>query len=84
MWYDAENCSAANTSATAGICGFGLATSNDGVHWTDLGLGKGMLPFDTQSVGSGSVFKAPTHCTDESGDDVYVINYSEQGVAQGK
>ena len=51
---------AAQTGAHAGgICGYGLATSRDGVHWVDHGLGAGMLPFDTTAVGSGSVYLAP-------------------------
>ena len=54
MWWDARN----ETPGGRGeLCGFGLATSMDGVLWTDHGIT--MRPFDQPTLGSGAVWRSP-------------------------
>ena len=69
MWYDAR-CPGRD------LCGFGLATSADGVHWRDAGMN--MRPFDEASLGSGAVWRSP------SDPDEWVINYSDGGPSGGQ
>ena len=68
MWYDAQG-PACNLSSGSAACGFGLATSRDGVQWRDEGMS--MRPFDGPSLGSGAVWRSP------SDPDEWVINYSD-------
>ena len=63
VWYDAAQ------NSSAGLIGFGLATSDDGVHWRDEGLT--MRPFDQPRVGSGAVWQSL------SDPEEWVINYSD-------
>jgi len=54
--------------------GFGVATSADGVHWTDQGL---VVERDANAtagyLGTGSVWRAPPNATHR-----FVVNYSQQ------
>ena len=68
MWYDAQG-PACNLTSGSALCGFGLATSRDGVQWHDEGMN--MRPFDEPSLGSGAVWRSP------SDPDEWVINYSD-------
>ena len=74
MWYDAQgqacNLTTGGAVSGSGLCGFGLATSDDGVRWRDEGLT--MRPFDQPALGSGAVWRSP------SDPDEWVLNYSDE------
>lgn len=74
MWFDNQGC--AGTVSRA-LCDYGVATSPDGVFWTDR-PDSDMRPFDMPAaIGSGSVWQSPT----DSG--LWVVNYSEGNQDEG-